>query len=161
MGTLLKLPAEERLLYPTEALQGLETALMGFCAAFLGRQDCAWVEEARLTATCVDTNADRLDQMRELYPEEWSFVCDDVYRYAQSLYAFGYQFDLVSLDPPTNQFELCDYRLPLWCSLARRVVVLGVGSRPKLAYPEGWRLTDIVQRSNFRGGVYWAVLERS
>ena len=134
---------------------------MGFCAAFLGRQDCAWVEEAGLTATCVDTDAERLVEMASIYPEEWSFVCDDVYRYASRVYAFGYQFDLVSLDPPTNQFERCADKVELWCSLARRVVVLGIGAAPRSPHPEGWRLADIVQRSSFRGGVYWAMLERS
>ena len=69
MGALLSLDESERHLYPVEALRGLRTALMGFCAAFLGRQDCVWVEEAGLVATCVDTDAERLFEMAGLYPE--------------------------------------------------------------------------------------------
>ena len=158
MGTLLRLPAEEGLLYPREALRGLRTALVGFCAAFLGRQDCAWIEDAGLVATCVDLDADRLDEMRELYPGEWSFVCDDIYRYAKTLYAFGYQFDLVSLDPPTNQFTRCADNAELWCALARRLVVLGTGRYTSLVVPDGWALSSTHYRSDFQGGVYWTTL---
>ena len=145
-------------MYPREALRGLRTALVGFCAAFLGRQDCAWIEEAGLTATCVDPDADRLDEMHELYPEQWSFVRDDVYRYAQTLYVFGYQFDLVSLDPPTNQFTRCadnadsGARWPAaWSCSVRGVTPL---SAPRTAGRSAPRTTARTSR----GGVYWTTL---
>ena len=161
MGARLSLSAEERSLYPVESLQGLRTALVGFCAAFLGRQDCVWIEEAGITATGVDLDAERLFEMAALYPDDWTFVCDDVFEYARRRYAEGRTYDLVSLDPPTNLFELCDFKIDLWCALARRVIVLGTGLRPAVATPEGWRIASVIRRSSFRGGTYWMALERA
>jgi hypothetical protein len=50
--------------------------------------------------------------------------------------------------------------LPLWCLLARKAVVLGIDERP-LVIPDGWVLSGRKFRSNFNGGVYWAVIERA
>ena len=52
-------------------------------------------------------DAERLFEMAAIYPDEWTFVCDDVFDYARRRYAEGRTYDLVSLDPPTNLFERC------------------------------------------------------
>lgn len=148
-------------LYPVEALRGLTTALVGFCAAFLGRQDCAWIEGAGLEAVCVDLDAERLLEMALIYPDRWAFVCDDFFDYAARRYAEGREYDLVSLDPPTNLFERCADAVGLWCSLSRRLVVLGTGRHTTLGVPKGWQVTSVWFRSAFRGGTYWTTLERA
>jgi hypothetical protein len=129
-----------------------------FSAGFHGRQDAYWVAAAGLTATCVDIRP--ADAMAAVYPADWEFVQADAYDYADEQVLRGRGFDIVSLDPPTGQFTRCGENLYLWCALARSVVVLGVGVDTALSLPAGWTLTDIRFRSGFRGGVYWAVLER-
>jgi len=151
--------AADESLYPRHVLQGCETALVVFAAAFMGRQDAVWVAEAGLTATCVDHDARLLRRMERMYPAGWEFVCGDAYEFAEES---GGQWDVVSVDCPTGQFERCAALLPTWCDLARRAVVLGTGPEGAgLVPPGGWVLTEWLRRSDFvEGGVYWAVIAR-
>jgi hypothetical protein len=130
---------------------------MLFCAAWFGRQDAVHIADAGLFATCVDTDEEKLLEMRGLYPDDWTFVCSDAFAFAKQT---GGRWDVVSLDPFTDKFQLCAAMLPLWCDLARRVVVLGTGPDVALSIPDGWKLSDLRRRSDFKGGVYWAVLTR-
>lgn len=148
---------QEQLLYPR--LEGMSTALIGFCAAFHGQQDCVWVAEAGMDAVCVDTDPVRLSEMEAMYPEGWRFVCRDMFAYAQEQHEQGAVFDLVSLDPFTNLFDRCAAHAGLWCSLAARMVILGIGRDTRLDVPEGWRLAGLIRRSDFAGGTFWATLE--
>lgn len=145
--------------YPRDRLEGCETALAGFCAGFLGRQDCAWLMQAGIVATCIDTDTDRLNQMAPLYPDSWTFVAGDIFDHAPALYRQGERFDVVTLDPPTSLFERCADTIELWTALANRIVVVGTGRHTDVRIPAGWRQTRLTRRSDFQGGVYWTVLE--
>lgn len=155
MGDVVEL--ERDCEYP--ALEGVDSALVGFCAAFNGNQDCRFIADTVTNATCVDYDAEALAAMRPLYPIDWTFVCADVYEYAASARAAGVTFDLVSLDPYTNEFQRCADHVQMWCELAERMVVLGIGRNTHLDVPDGWRLARLVRRSHYRGGVFWAVLQ--
>ncbi len=144
-------------LYPTHVLEGCESALVLFAAAFYGRQDCAAIATAGLTATCVDTDAEKLEQMRQAYPDSWEFFAADAFEFAGSSASV---WDVVSLDPFTTLFDECADRLPLWCSLARRAVVLGTGTSTVVVAPAGWWVSGRSRRSGFAGGTFWTVLER-
>lgn len=143
--------------YPRHLLQGCETALVLFAAGFHGRQDAIWIADAGLTATCVDVDAERLQEMADMYPEDWKFVAGDAFEFAAA--ATGYQWDIVSLDPFTNLIQDCADLLPLWCHLARRAVVLGTTGGTSFVSPAGWRVTEELPRSAFNGGVFWTVLQ--
>lgn len=144
-----------RRLYPTEILERCETALVLFAAAFLGEQDAVWIEEAGLVATCVDNDAERLDEMLRLYPEDWTFVSGDAYEFARR----GGRWDLVSVDCPSgDSFDRCADLLDLWCSLARVAVVLGTSPGRRLVAPDGWRVARTIRRSPIAN---WTVLERA
>ena len=143
--------------YPRDLLAGCDTALVLFAAGFHGRQDAYWIQDAGLEATCVDLDADRLLEMQRLYPRSWKFRQAEAFEYAATTRE---RFDLVSIDCPTGAFQRCATLLELWCSLARLVVVLGCGPDTYLEPHLGWAVTDMRKRSDFKGGVYWAVLER-
>lgn len=144
-------------IYPRHLLVGCESALVLFAAAFHGQQDAVWMAEAGLRATCVDIDEERLGEMEAAYPSSWEFVPGDVFEFAT---AAECQWDVVSVDCPTNLFYRCAEFLPVWCLLARHSVILGCNNR-YLDVPVGWRETERRHRSNFLlGGVYWAVLER-
>lgn len=145
--------------FPHDALIGSSTALVLFCGAFHGQQDAYWVKEAGLKATCVDLDPGLLAEMKPLYPKNWSFVQHDVYTYPD--YAKGaLKWDVVTLDPWTNQFQKCADRIEDWCMLARHHVVIGTGPQTTVLPPDGWEITDVRKRSDYDGGVYWSVLER-
>lgn len=127
-----------------------------FCAAFHGRQDALWIADAGLDATCVDTDGDKLAEMEAVYPDGWEFVTGDAFNYAA---AAKRQWDVVSLDPFSALFQRVADELPLWCSRARRAVLLGTGVGTKVEAPDGWRVTEVLERSGFQGGVYWTVLQ--
>lgn len=143
--------------FPHEILVGCETALVLFCAAFLGRQDAFWINEAGLVGTCVDTDEKKLDEMWMLYPDSWEFVAMDAYEFAASS---GRQWDVVTLDPFTNEFTRCADNLEGWCRLAKHAVIMGTGIGTVVSPPPGWRQADHRHRTTHDGGVYWTVLER-
>lgn len=144
--------------FPSRVLAFGESALVLFAAGFYGKQDAYWVADAGMQATCVDVDADRLDAMAAVYPTDWDFIEADVYSWIE--HAVG-QWDVVSVDCPTGHFERCAERLPQFCRLARRAVVLGAGAEHAALFPpEAWRVSDVVHRSDYApGGVFWAVVE--
>lgn len=141
-------------------VSGLATAFVGFAGGNEGRQDCAHIAAAGILATCVDNHMGRLDGMPALYPDRWAFLVRDVYNEAALRVAAGERFDLVSLDPYTNQMQECADRLDLWTQLATKKIVMGTVRDTWLPLDlDGWQIADTIQRSTFNGGVYWTVLE--
>lgn len=142
--------------YPRHLLDRCTNALVLFAAGFHGRQDAFWVAEAGVTATCVDLDARRVKEMSRMYPANWEFIVAEVFEYAATC---DQEFDLVSIDCPTGAFVRCADLVETWCDLARVAVVLGTGKDVQVTPPTGWKLTERRHRSNFKGGVEWAVLE--
>jgi hypothetical protein len=146
--------------FPRDVLAGCQSALMLFCAAFHGRNDCIWVEEAGLTdVTAIDLDEGKLEQMRELYPESWRFVCADAFAAPRAL-ATGH-WDLVCVDAfGGNDADRALTMLDEWCRLARKVVVITAIGQVAHEAPAGWT-SRFVRRSDHLGGCYWLVLERA
>ena len=138
------------------------TALCLFCAEWLGMQDAYWVAKAGLKGTCVDLQDGKLLSMALRYPDGWEFTYDDVYDFAPRAVSEGRQWDVVTLDPWTGQFQQCADLMGTWTALARKVVILGHGNyrlTPPEA-PEGWTLSQTIKRSDYKGGIYWLVFTR-
>lgn len=144
--------------FPHHALQGCDSALVMFCAAFGGNQDARWVRDAGLTATCIDLDQPKLHAMANSYPKDWRFLCGDVYEFPASTTDM---WDVVTLDPFTNQFDRCAGMIDDWCRLARHAVVIGTGAETIVEAPDGWEVTGTYQRSTYDGGVYWTLVERA
>jgi len=144
--------------YPGHLLDGCDTALVMFAAGFLGKQDAYWIADAGLKATCVDVDAAKLQQMQTMYPDAWHFVIQDAYDYAEHD-AGRWTWDIVSLDPWTQDFDRCAAQIGTWCYLANRAVILGTGAATRVTPPKGWNITEIRKRSDYMGGVYWTCLE--
>jgi hypothetical protein len=142
-------------IYPRHVLRGAETALCVFAGAFYGRQDAYWLAQAGLLTTCVDVEP--MDAMRRIYPSDWEFVQADAFEFVEQT---GRMWDIVSIDCPTGAFQRCADMIGEWCDLARKTVILGTGIDTVVDSPIGWHLTHMLRRSDFKGGVYWAVLER-
>lgn len=144
--------------FPHEVLVGCETALVLFAAGFHGRQDAVWIADAGLRATCVDVDGVRLEEMRVIYPDGWQFVTSDAYVFAAMT---DRQWDVVTADPYTNQFDRCADSIAALCRVARRAVVIGVGPSTVVTPPQGWKITGSKRRSDYGGGVFWLTLERA
>lgn len=143
--------------FPHRVLVGNDSALVVFCAAFLGRQDAYWIAKAGLVATCVDEDRLKLLEMEQMYPESWSFVCQDAFTFAANARR---QWDIITLDPFTHDFERVADSIETWCGLARRAVVVGTGVDTIIEEPYGWEITSVERRSDYEGGVFWTTLER-
>jgi hypothetical protein len=144
--------------YPTRLLEGCESALLLFSAAFLGHNDAIHFAEAGVPTTCVDRDGDRLREMAELYPDAWEFVQADAFTY---IVQNDHQWDIVSADPWTADFQAVADCVGRLCDLAGKAVTIGTGMRTRVKPPAGWHVTDRLERSTFRGGVYWTVIERT
>jgi hypothetical protein len=145
--------------YPTHVLEGCETGLVLFAAAFLGHNDAIHFAEAGLRALCVDVDEGRLREMEQLYPAAWGFHAADAWEFARNVRTRPI-VDVVSVDPFTGDaMERAVSSLELWCSLARRAVVVGITLDLTRGYatPSGWH-ASLFHRAN---NVYWLVLERA
>jgi len=142
--------------FPADLLSECESALMLYCAAFYGRNDCVWVEEAGLeNVTAIDVDSEKLAVMRSIYPDTWKFVLADAYTYTGDIY------DLVSADVFSNQSDRALGMLDRWCGMARKFVTIAVWKEPAVEIPAGWKRRDLMFRSSFLGGCYWYILERA
>lgn len=146
--------------YPAHLLEGCETGLVLFAAAFLGHNDAIHFAEAGLETTCVDVDMMRMREMTHLYEiPGWTLVVDDAWHFAETYAGVGKMWDAVSCDTWTGDLERRSLdSLELWCSLARRLVTatLTVGSLGSFDVPEGWQ-ESLHERAS---GVYWLVLTR-
>jgi hypothetical protein len=141
--------------FPADLLPECESALMLFCAAFYGRNDCIWVEEAGiLEVTCVDLDGEKLETMARIYPPSWHFVRGDAFAVETVLR------DLVSVDVFSNQSDRALGMLEHWCGMARKFVTIAAWKEPDEQTPTGWKRRDLMYRSSFLGGCYWYILER-
>lgn len=157
MSAAVYVRVEEDQNFPHAALEGCETALILFASGFLGDNDARWIRDAGLVATCVDTNEEKLYAMAAMFPPSWEFVARDAYDVSW----IDKQFDVVSLDPWTNEFQACADNLEAWCGLARHRVIIGTGHDTTFVAPAGWRVTNVRKRSDYAGGVFWTLLERA
>ena len=162
MGTVEQLrkvrdPAGDYL-YPQAAIKGHQDALVLFCAEFLGRQDAYHVAMAGLKGTGVDVDGDKLAQMAAIYPSHWAWHVGDVYTFVDDQLSAGQQWDIVSADPYAGQFAPAADALPKFCALARHVVILGTSMQARPSdIPRGWAETEMLFRSSYLGGTFWAV----
>lgn len=143
--------------FPSWLLHEGDTALVLFAAAFGGVNDAQYLRDAGLTGTCVDIDHEKLGEMALQYPEGWEYVHADVFDYALWTQR---TWDVVTVDPFTNLFGDCAVKLPIWCAVARKAVVLGCGRDQELNVPDGWTVAEMRRRSGFNGGVFWAVIVR-
>lgn len=145
--------------YPAHLLEGCETGLCLFAAAFLGHNDAIHFAEAGIKTFCVDTDGERLSKMATLYPDDWRWAVDDAWKFADDAYALGETWDAVSVDSFTGEaLERSMQSIELWCSLARKLVTVTVSSLVPWRIPPGWNF-ELLQRSS--GGIYWLVLTRA
>lgn len=144
--------------YPTHLLTGCETGLVLFAAAFLGHNDAIHFAEAGLEGTCCDIDAERLEEMKRLYPDNWTFVAGDAWELAQEAADADLQWDVVSVDTFTGEAtDRSLSSLDLWCRLARRVVTATITDEVSVIdVPGGWTLS-LYPRSDT---VSWLVLSR-
>jgi len=143
--------------YPTHLLQDCESGLALFAAAFMGHNDAIHFAEARMRCVCCDTDAKKLLEMSKLYPDDWTFVPEDAWTFADRVSSLGMTWDAVSVDTFTGEaMDKSLKSLELWCSLARKVVTVTLTLGASYLLPRGWVDSKFERAS----GVYWLVLER-
>jgi hypothetical protein len=109
---------------------GLVTGLLLFGCAFNGGNDGAHLRKAGLRCTVVDTDNERIEIMRPHYPRDWTFVCCDAFRFAADARRREARFDVVSVDPFSNDADRVFESIEsLLMPIARRMLVVGVESK--------------------------------
>lgn len=125
--------------FPDELLVGARSALFLFGAAFLGANDAVWALNAGVRSTVVDRDAERLEEMRTLYPASWRFVGEDVFEFIASA---SRRWDVVTADPFTGDTaDRCLAMLPAFARITNDTLIVTISSRvpsPKVA---GWKVS--------------------
>ena len=147
--------------FPRDILAGANTGLCVFAAEWHGKQDAQWLAKAGMTATCVDLNRTRLDEMERIYPSDWKFTDWDAFTFRDASIQNNRKWDVVTADPFTGEaMDRCHRELDRWCALANQAVVMGSTIIQTIdRAPVGWKITGRVYRGDYVGGVYWTVLK--
>ena len=82
--------------YPGHALIGHRTALCLFCRRLPWPQRRVLARRRRPVTTCVDTDEQRLDEMRAIYPNDWGWEVADAFAFADMAAVLGRQWDVVA-----------------------------------------------------------------
>jgi len=142
--------------FPAEVLVGARSALFLFGAAFLGANDAIHARAAGVPGTVVDRDPERLEQMRRLYPDTWTFVCRDAFEFVYCE-GFSWRWDVVSCDPFTGiAADRCLSLLPDIAGLARRALTLTIPHALPAQSLDGWEATTM-KRTRLAD---WLVLTR-
>lgn len=143
--------------YPVHILEGAESGLCLFAAAFLGENDAVHFWDAGIRTTCVDIDHRRLETMSALYPDDWEFFAEDAWTFADRNSVLGRQWDVVSVDTFTGDAEQRSLKsLPLWCALARKALTVTLCPGSMYRVPEGFRAWHFRRSSR----ALWLVLIR-
>jgi hypothetical protein len=143
--------------YPVHLLQPGDTALCLFAAAFLGINDVIHMARNEIQTTCVDIDGEKLNEMADLYPHDWTFDLADAWQFAEDAAETGERWDVVSVDCYTGTAtDRSLQTLDLWCSLSNRVVTATVARSQTYTVPEGWQ-DSLYPRSPLAD---WLVLTR-
>lgn len=146
--------------FPVDVLEGVESGLVLFAAAFGGVNDAIRFAEAGVRdVTLIDLNRRALDQMTALYRDErWSFAQADAWSFARFAAVAGSTWDVVTVDTYTGDATNRSLsRLEDWTSIANRAVVATATRAHSPRIPAGWRSRRVVRS----GLAEWLVLERA
>jgi len=162
--------------FPVEALKGADTACLLFCAAFHGSNDAIFVHDAGIKrALLIDNDYRKLTEMEAAwcsYQPNWDFQTGDAFGFLQRA---AERFDVVVADPWTGHISRALKMLNVWHRYVDRALIVGVtmiflaeqGLPPTLdgfnrwlqfTFPNLPPASDLHKRSDYRGGVYWAVI---
>ena len=143
--------------YPTYLLEDAKTGLCLFSAAFGGHNEAIHFALENVETTCVDIDQEKLHAMVGLYPEDWDFICQDAWEFAEHAFAEGKRWDVVGVDTfRGNATERSLKTLELWCSIAEKAVVATLEAGQMYQVPEGFTAQHFKRNSE----VFWLVLTR-
>lgn len=135
--------------YPAHLLHGLETGLCLFSAAFLGWNDVIHFARKGLATTCVDTDGERLAEMRAAYPSGWVFSATDAFAFAEEAFSDGRKWDAVSVDPFLGNAENRVRRMrDVFLGLARHVAIIGIPRTLQVTSIDGWNVSVFPRSQN-------------
>jgi hypothetical protein len=144
--------------FPAWLLNGCETGLCLFAAAFLGHNDAIHFARAGIQTTCIDKDAARIEKMIDLYPRDWEFLTTDAWGFSDDSRAHGDHWDAVSVDTWRGDAERRSLdSLDLWCSLANKLVTVTHTTGLDYVVPDGWNARLFERAHN----VNWLVLTRA
>tara|TARA_Y100000590_G_scaffold457128_1_gene609082 strand:- start:1585 stop:2196 length:612 start_codon:yes stop_codon:yes gene_type:complete len=167
--------------YPNYIFKGnIESALIPFCAAFLGENDVKYFINVN-NVTLIDLDKDKIEIMKNEkynYKSDWNFIIGDCWIEMDKLIENNTFFDVVSVDCWTTQIEeMINLHFKNIYKIANKYVVLiyskefdekyGLNKSKETiqAYIEKKyefkvNLIDMIKRSNFKGGIYWLVFKK-
>ena len=166
--------------YPVNIISSSKNVFLGCCAHFLGRYDVQYYKDKIEYATLVDLNKDKMIEIKSLYGDQakWNYIVDDIYKICEQFREEKRLFDIVNIDPWTNQMEAMwetDNFKKLY-NICRNFLVLNSSAlfndKHKIKNSNDYesfikkqhniniKCIDILKRSVHVGGIYWVILSK-
>lgn len=162
--------------FPSEHLQ-VQSAAAFFAARFYGKNDVIHLCIAGVPYVhCVDTDTVRLEIMRKVYPEKWSYDVGDAYALARRFREEGRIFDVTIADCPnqmalrvlfadfenfigiTRQHLFCYFNREMFNELGIQPTAESLGRRLSDRWQAAIVVEQLALRSSAYGGTYWAIV---
>lgn len=167
--------------FPVDLLHPDQNAVSFCCAGFYGRNDVIHLYEAGLKRVIgIDQDEAKLSEMHDIYPPSWVFRPGDIYTEAEAMGKKGFRFDVVTVDPWSEQIPHALQHLPTWLAVTKQVLVIGVSAiwfdhkkQPHTLEAFNQWVTEshwdrdaklpaasrLIKRSEYRGGIFWAIFK--
>jgi hypothetical protein len=145
--------------FPVELLQPHFTVLSLFAAAFGGEQDIKFLHEAGISKVeMVDNDRAKLDALAVKFPG-YTCNCTDAFAVIDACVNANIRFDIVISDQWTSDDnKINDWYLDRLKRIGMKYLIVSVNQiyiDSLESIPPG----EYYYRSDFRGGVYWRVIE--
>ena len=137
-------------LYPTYLLDKCDSGLCLFGAGFYGANDAIHMYNAGLDfVSVVDSDDEKVKVMEAMYPHRWSFLTSDVTTWVPNVANNSFlNWDIVSVDSPTNMFSWVIDNLGVIAKLSNKYVVVTMHTEvADLCRIPEWELVTVMNRS--------------
>jgi hypothetical protein len=160
--------------FPTQILNGCQTAASFYSAQLYGKNDVIHLYKCGVESVdLVDLNAEKLESMKELYPNINKIHCEDVFGALNRWVTQKTRFDVVISDPYTHHCREAWEKKDDFFKITQKVYVAnlthdvlnGETELEKLRsnllpQDHDFEVFSLVKRSSLDGGVYWVVFKR-
>ena len=161
--------------FPTQELHCINSAVCFFVAQFFGKNDVYHVYHSGVpNVTLVDFDEERLNHMKSIYPDHWTYLLGDAFEIADKLKLEGKKYDLVISDPfsegirpiyVAQYFPFIDLASKRLIHIAQHSMLedASCGQESvdiKNAILNKWPeldLLEVYKRSTHDGGTFWSV----
>lgn len=163
--------------FPTHVLENAKSAAAFYTAALMGVRDIIHLNDHQIPdVTLVDLDAEKIEEMKKVYPSGWDYVVDDAHKVMKRFREEGRKFDVLVLDPWTHRQRVDMEQLGTLLDITNRHIVISLSANSYfrqssispdspdalLEHLQGLddrvATVDVQLCTNLDGGLYWVTI---